>query len=96
MLASFDSTHDAMRAEQVGKAAGLKVRLIPTPETVRAGCGLSLRMPPETAPAVALMLEENGVKVSHWTLSATIDGSRQFLKKKSPLASKEKNNDLPG
>jgi hypothetical protein len=88
MLASFETAHDAMRAEQAGIEAGLKVRLIPTPETVRAGCGLSLRMDPKLAAEVAGILEQEEVKVTHWTLSATIDGVRQFIARESPLQAK--------
>lgn len=90
MLASFDTTHDAMRAEQLSNAGGIKARLIPTPEVVRAGCGLSLRMSPEAAADVAGLLEEEAVKVSHWTLSTTIDGVRQFIMQESPLAARDK------
>jgi hypothetical protein len=89
MLASFETAHDAMHAEQASKEAGIKARLIPTPETVRAGCGLSLRMEPEAAAAVAGILEGEGVKVTHWTLSATIAGRRQFIGQQSPLAARE-------
>ncbi|NLV99478.1 MAG: DUF3343 domain-containing protein [Clostridiaceae bacterium] len=89
MLASFDTAHDAMRAEQLSKEAGIKARLIPTPEIVRAGCGLSLRMEPEAAAAVAGILEGEKIKVTHWTLSATRDGRRQFIGRKSPLAARD-------
>lgn len=85
MLASFDTTHDAIRAEQASDTAGIKARLIPTPETVKSGCGLSLRMAPEVAAEIARILEKEAVTVSHWTLSATIDGVRQFIAQESPL-----------
>ncbi|MDD2427660.1 MAG: DUF3343 domain-containing protein [Eubacteriales bacterium] len=89
MLASFDSSHDAMHSEEASKAAGIKARLIPTPELVKAGCGLSLRMEPKVAADIARLLNEEGVKVSHWTLSTTIDGVRQFIAQDSPLKAKD-------
>ena len=42
-LITFDNTHTAIHAEQQLLASGLKVRLIPVPTQITAGCGLSLR-----------------------------------------------------
>jgi len=43
-LLVFDSTHQAITMETRVKEAGLlKARLIPTPETITASCGLSLK-----------------------------------------------------
>lgn len=43
---TFARTHDAMRAEQVLLAAGIAPGVMPLPSTIRAGCGLCLRIPP--------------------------------------------------
>ncbi|WP_158589182.1 DUF3343 domain-containing protein [Atopobacter sp. AH10] len=40
---AFDSTHDAIRCENLVKEAQIKARLIPTPEHISAGCGLTLK-----------------------------------------------------
>lgn len=42
-LAVFNDTHDAIQAETVIKKNKIKVRMVGTPETISAACGLSLR-----------------------------------------------------
>lgn len=42
-LLLFKSTQDAMQAEKLAKAAGVKARIVPTPEKLFASCGFSLR-----------------------------------------------------
>lgn len=44
LLIAFDSTHMAIASEKKAKAAGLKARLVPTPEAISASCGLALRV----------------------------------------------------
>ena len=78
MLASFDTTRYHTRRTS---NAGIKARLIP--ETVKSGCGLSLRMAPEVTTDIA-HFGKKAVTKSHWTLSA-IDGVRQFITQESPL-----------
>ncbi len=42
LLATYASSHGALRAEQQLKAAGLEVELIPAPRQVRSSCGFCL------------------------------------------------------
>ena len=42
-LITFESTHTAIATEQRLVAEGLRVRLIPVPTQITAGCGLALR-----------------------------------------------------
>lgn len=42
-LMTFQSTHDAIQAEEAVKSQGLKARIVGTPETISADCGLSLK-----------------------------------------------------
>lgn len=44
LLLAFDSTHLAIASEKKAKAEGLSARLVPTPESISASCGLSLRV----------------------------------------------------
>lgn len=46
-LAVFNDTHDAMHTESVVKKNKVKGRMVGTPETISAACGLSLRFPEE-------------------------------------------------
>ena len=42
LLATYASSHEALRAEQILKAAGLQVELIPVPRQVKSSCGFCL------------------------------------------------------
>ncbi len=42
LLATYASSHGALKAEQALKAAGLKVELIPVPRQIRSSCGFCL------------------------------------------------------
>ena len=42
LLATYASSHEALKAEQNLKAAGLQVELIPVPRQVRSSCGFCL------------------------------------------------------
>jgi hypothetical protein len=46
-VASFDSTHEALAAEAACHEMGVGGRIIPTPVSIRADCGLAWSMPPE-------------------------------------------------
>lgn len=43
LIVTFESSHDAMKAETVLNREAISVRLIPVPPEVSAGCGLALR-----------------------------------------------------
>ena len=42
LLATYASSHGALQAERLLKAAGLQVELIPVPRQVRSSCGFGL------------------------------------------------------
>lgn len=42
-LVAFNSTHQALTMESWVKEKSLKARLIPTPESISASCGLALK-----------------------------------------------------
>lgn len=42
LLATYPSSHAALRAEKLLKARGLEVELIPVPRQVRSSCGFCL------------------------------------------------------
>lgn len=45
-LAVFNSAHRVMKAENILKARGLAILLIPAPRQLMTDCGLALRIPP--------------------------------------------------
>ncbi len=46
---TFTTTHDALTAEELLKAAGLDVVPIPAPSSPTAKCGLAMRLPASQA-----------------------------------------------
>ena len=49
-VVSFASTHAALACEAACQEAGVAGRIIPTPVSIRADCGLAWSMPPEARP----------------------------------------------
>jgi len=82
-LIAFNSTHAAMSAEVFFKNTNVRVKLIPLPSVISAGCGFSLKVLPSEVSAVEALLTRSTlewselykiVKVGHvskverWTL----------------------------
>lgn len=55
-ILSFESTYDAMTAEQALLQASLPVRVMPLPAAIRAGCGICLRIAPDAWPQADAIL----------------------------------------
>ena len=58
----FFTTSAAMRGEKVATAAGLGVKLIPTPRQLSSDCGIALRFAWADAESVRRCLEEARVE----------------------------------
>ena len=48
---TFDSTHQAMAAEDALRDEGMNLEVVPPPANLSAGCGLALRVRLEDVPA---------------------------------------------
>lgn len=57
-VALVPSTKQAMEGEKLAKAAGLAVRIIPTPGKLDASCGFSLRYELADEAALTALLDE--------------------------------------
>ena len=60
-VALVPSTRQAMEGEQLAKAAGLAVRIIPTPGKLDASCGFSLRYERTDEAALTALLDAKGL-----------------------------------
>ena len=60
-VALVPSTRQAMEGEQLAKAAGLAVRIIPTPGKLDASCGFSLRYELIDEAALTALLDAKGL-----------------------------------
>ncbi|WP_314059306.1 DUF3343 domain-containing protein [uncultured Vagococcus sp.] len=59
-LVAFNSTHQAMEMESWVKERHLRARLIPTPESITASCGLALKFNDTDLTTIAQHLEKMG------------------------------------
>lgn len=60
-IALVPSTRQAMEGEALAKAAGLAVRIIPTPGKLDASCGFSLRYDLKEEDALVALLQAHGI-----------------------------------
>lgn len=60
-VALVPSTRQAMEGEKLAQAAGLTVRIIPTPGKLDASCGFSLRYELADEAALTALLDEAGL-----------------------------------
>ena len=61
ILFAFSSTSSAIQAEQQLLAAGLPVGVMPLPSSIRAGCGICLRLPGAVAGKAQAVLRAQGI-----------------------------------
>ena len=66
---TFDTTHQAMWAEDLARDAGIPAEVIPAPPGVDAKCGLALRTILARAEALEAVLEKEGVPFTVATAS---------------------------
>jgi hypothetical protein len=66
----FATTHDALAAETVLKAASVPVTPIPAPRELGSLCGIAMRVEPEAAASLEAALSQAGLA---WTARADIE-----------------------
>ena len=66
LVISFQSTHDAMRAEKLFQEHDIKGLIIPTPRKISASCGLCWRMVPDLREVAAQILDYNSITLTGW------------------------------
>lgn len=62
-IATFDTTHMALRFEKACRQAGLHVKIVPVPRQLSASCGLACRFPCDAEKQVRSIAETNQVDV---------------------------------
>ncbi|MEG1846901.1 MAG: DUF3343 domain-containing protein [Lachnospiraceae bacterium] len=63
LILTFKNTNYAIQAEQTLLERGVKVKVMPLPSVIRAGCGICLRITEENGVIAQQILEEIGVSV---------------------------------
>jgi hypothetical protein len=59
-VVTFDSTHQAMAAEDILREEGVSLEVVPPPTNLSAGCGLALRVRLKDVPAAIEALNGRG------------------------------------
>lgn len=79
-LMNFSSTHDCISSEAAVKEAGIKGRIIGTPEHISASCGLSLKYKEEDHPKVRRALESVDLKneTDVYAIVKNEDGTKDY------------------
>ncbi|MBP1040503.1 DUF3343 domain-containing protein [Vagococcus sp. BWB3-3] len=67
-LVAFNSTHQAMEVELWIKEAQLNARLIPTPESIAASCGLALKFNESSLASIVQHLRKNNQQVDMYQI----------------------------
>ena len=60
ILLTFDSTHAAIESERILLQADLAVKVMNLPSSIRAGCGISLRIAPDDFLRATQLLDNVG------------------------------------
>jgi hypothetical protein len=63
MLAAFDSTQQALRAEMLFEYAGIEIDIRPTPKEITAGCAISIEFPDEHLPEILEIIRQEHVEI---------------------------------
>jgi hypothetical protein len=64
VVLGFSTTHDALSAESLLGDLGIEVAPIPTPKSIGAMCGISLRLEPADETRATAYLENAGISIS--------------------------------
>lgn len=59
---TFDTTHQAMAAEDILREAGFRLEVVPPPRGLTAGCGLALQLSERDVPAAIETLERTSAR----------------------------------
>ena len=75
---TFNSTHAAISAERLLSNENVPIKVMPVPSSIKAGCGLCLRVSPELTNNVEQLLEKNSIEyLSVYQMS---DNNFKFIK----------------
>ena len=63
-IITFESVHQALRAEKVLKKEGIAVTILPVPRDISSDCGIAVKFPCEEESRIKTVLDTNNVKVA--------------------------------
>ncbi|MBC7294238.1 MAG: DUF3343 domain-containing protein [Thermoleophilia bacterium] len=73
---TFDTTHQAMVAEDILRQAGFPLEVVPPPRSLSAGCGLALRL---ALADIGAALAELRTRGAGWAGAYRLDAAQQVV-----------------
>ena len=61
-IATFPTSHAALRAEREAKAAGIAVRMVPVPRAISADCNMGMAAGVGDMPRLRALLNDSGIE----------------------------------
>lgn len=80
ILLIFGSTADAIAAETTLLKEGTTVRVMSLPSSIRAGCGICLRIPPSQVPAALQAMQDADIPVQELYTRTVQDNQSHYAK----------------
>lgn len=78
VIFTFSSTNAAIKAETVLIQAGLAVKVMSLPSSIKAGCGICLRFQPNQARVAIQTLDQSGTTVSELWMRTTDNSNSRY------------------
>jgi len=80
IIICFENVTGAIMAEQILAGNKFSVRVMPTPSSIKAGCGFCLRLEPKDLESAAAFLSQRGLPVKEAYLRGTAEGRNSYEK----------------
>jgi hypothetical protein len=78
VVLTFHNTHEAISGERLLLMGGVKVRVMPLPSSLGAGCGLCLRVAPDELDGSRRLLKEAAINPHGLYLKGVEDGKTVY------------------
>ncbi len=78
ILIVFDTTSNAIGAEMALENANIPVKVMNIPSSIRAGCGISLRVAPQDIARAITVLEEKKLVAGGYYKRSVSDGKSHY------------------
>jgi len=82
IVIAFSSTNYAIQAETVILEANVPVKVMPLPASIRAGCGICLRISPEDRETVERLMREHNIPIQQMYMRKTENGKSIYTELK--------------
>ncbi len=85
ILITFDTTSNAIGAEMALQSANIPVKVMNIPSSIRAGCGISLRVEPQDIERAGAALKAKNIETGGYYERVVTDGKSQYAPYKGDI-----------